>query len=177
MLLARTSLGATNPSPHDGGVSPPQSATPGILLVVMDVFDAIRSYRPCLSYGARPVPTEKLMTILSAARLAPSQRNLQPWRFVVVRDDERKRLLAQASNRGKLIAEAPAVIVAFAVEEDIPITIGTYISAYPWTSRWRSTISSSRRRPRGSARAGSSSSTRRRSARFSTFPKGSIRSR
>ncbi|HLM70723.1 MAG TPA: nitroreductase family protein [Thermoplasmata archaeon] len=97
----------------------------------MDVFDAIRSYRPCLSYSTRPVPPEKLMTILSAARLAPSQRNLQPWRFVVVRDDERKRLLAQASNRGKLIAEAPAVIVAFAVEEDIPITIGTYISAYP----------------------------------------------
>ena len=56
MLLARTSLGATNASPHDGGVSPPQSATPGILLVVMDVFDAIRSYRPCLSYSTRPVP-------------------------------------------------------------------------------------------------------------------------
>jgi len=97
----------------------------------MDVLDAIRSYRPCLSYSSRPVPPEKLKAILSAARLAPSQRNLQPWRFVVVRDDERKRLLAQASNRGKLIAEAPAVVVAFAVEEDIPVTIGAYISAYP----------------------------------------------
>jgi nitroreductase len=97
----------------------------------MDVLDAIRTYRPCLSYSNRPVPPEKLKSILAAARLAPSQRNMQPWRFVVVQDDERKRLLAQASNRGKLIAEAPAVIVAFAVEEDIPITIGTYISAYP----------------------------------------------
>jgi nitroreductase len=97
----------------------------------MDVLDAIRSYRPCHSYQSRPVPPEKLKAILGAARLAPSQRNMQPWRFVVVQDDERRRLLAQASSRGKLIAEAPAVIVAFAVEEDIPVTIGGYISAYP----------------------------------------------
>jgi len=99
--------------------------------VSMDLLDALRAHRPCVSYHPRPVPPEKLRAVLSAARLAPSQYNLQPWRFVVVQDDERKRLLAQASNRGKLIAEAPAVIVAFAVEEDIPITIGGYISAYP----------------------------------------------
>ncbi len=97
----------------------------------MDVLDAIRSYRPCTGYHPRPVDPAKLRSVLSAARLAPSQQNLQPWRFVVVQDDERKRLLAQASPRGKLIAEAPAVIVAFAVEEDIPVTIGGYISAYP----------------------------------------------
>lgn len=97
----------------------------------MDVFEAIRSFRPCLQYQPRPVPPEKLKAVLSAARLAPSQHNLQPWRFVVVQDDERKRLLAQASNRGRLIAEAPAVIVAFSVEEDIPVTVGGYISAYP----------------------------------------------
>lgn len=97
----------------------------------MDLHEVIRAYRPCAQYNPRPVPPEKLKTILAAARLAPSQHNLQPWRFVVVQDDERKRLLAQASNRGKLIAEAPAVIVAFAVEEDIPVTVGGYISAYP----------------------------------------------
>jgi len=97
----------------------------------MDVLDAIRSYRPCTQYQSRPIPPEKLKNVLAAARLAPSQRNMQPWRFVVIQDDERKRLLAQASNRGRLIAEAPAVIVAFAVEEDIPVTIGGFISAYP----------------------------------------------
>ncbi|HTW55807.1 MAG TPA: nitroreductase family protein [Thermoplasmata archaeon] len=97
----------------------------------MDVLDAIRAYRPCVSFQSRPVPAEQLKEVLSAARYAHSQHNLQPWRFVIVQDDERKRLLAQASSRGRLIAEAPAVIVAFAVEEDIPVTIGGYISAYP----------------------------------------------
>lgn len=97
----------------------------------MDVEEAIRSFRSCAQFQSRPLPPEKLKAVLSAARLAPSQRNLQPWRFVVVQDDERKRLLAQACSRGRIVAEAPAVIVAFAVEEDIPITIGGYISAYP----------------------------------------------
>lgn len=97
----------------------------------MDVIDAIRSYRPCTQYQSRPVPPELLKTVLSAARLAPSQHNLQPWRFVVVRDDEQKRLLAQACVRGKIVGEAPAVIVAFSVEEDVAVTIGGFISAYP----------------------------------------------
>ncbi|HEV2166969.1 MAG TPA: nitroreductase family protein [Thermoplasmata archaeon] len=97
----------------------------------MDVFEAIRSFRPCRQFQPRPVPAEKLRTVLSAARLAPSQGNLQPWRFVVVQDDETKRLLAQACVKGKPVAEAPVVVVAFSVEEDIPVTIGGYISAYP----------------------------------------------
>jgi nitroreductase len=97
----------------------------------MDVFDAIRAHRPCGAFQSQPIPPEKLKRVLGAARMAPSQHNLQPWRFVVIQDQERKRLLAQASSRGKLIAEAPAAVVAFAVEEDIPVTIGGYISAYP----------------------------------------------
>jgi nitroreductase len=97
----------------------------------MDVFEAIRAYRPCRQYQSKPVPAEKVKAILGAARLAPSQNNLQPWRFVVVQDDEVKRRLAQACVRGKIVGEAPIVVVAFSVEEDIPVTVGGYISAYP----------------------------------------------
>ena len=97
----------------------------------MDLLEAIRSYRPCRQFQSKPIPSEKLKTVLAAARLAPSQNNLQPWRFVVVQDDEVKRKLAQACVRGKIVAEAPIVIAAFSVEEDIPVTIGGYISAYP----------------------------------------------
>ncbi|MGI0129365.1 MAG: nitroreductase family protein [Thermoplasmata archaeon] len=97
----------------------------------MDVLEALRSYHACSSYQSRPIAPETLKSVLSAARLAPSQHNIQPWRFVVVREDERRRLLAQACSRGKMVAEAPAAIVALAVEEDIPVTIGGFISAYP----------------------------------------------
>jgi nitroreductase len=97
----------------------------------MDFHETLRSYRPCIHYLPRPIPDEKLKAVLSAARLAPSQGNIQPWRFVVVQDDERRRLLAQACPRGKSLVEAPVVVVALAVEEDIPVTVGGYISAYP----------------------------------------------
>lgn len=97
----------------------------------MDLFELFRSSRTCLQFASRPIPAEKVKSVLSAARLAPSQHNMQPWRFVVVQDDERRRLLAQACVKGKPVAEAPISIVAFSVEEDIPVTIGGYISAYP----------------------------------------------
>ncbi|MCI4360763.1 MAG: nitroreductase family protein [Thermoplasmata archaeon] len=97
----------------------------------MDLFEAIRTYRSCRQYLPKPVPSEKLRAVLGAARLAPSQGNFQPWRFVVVQDDELKRRLAQACVRGRIVGEAPVVVVAFSVEEDIPVTIGGYISAYP----------------------------------------------
>jgi len=49
-----------------------------------------------------------------------------------VQDDELRRRLAQACSRGaKMVSEAPAAIVAFEVEEDIPITVGGFMSAYP----------------------------------------------
>jgi nitroreductase len=97
----------------------------------MEFHDTLRAARPCQHYLPRPIPDEKLRAVLGAARLAPSQNNLQPWRFVVVQDDERKRLLAQACPKGRPVSEAPVVVVALAVEEDIPVTVGGYISAYP----------------------------------------------
>jgi nitroreductase len=97
----------------------------------MDLLDAIRSYHPCRQFASKPIPPEKLKAVLAAARLAPSQNNQQPWRFVVVQDDEVKRKLAQACIRGKMVAEAPVAVVAFTVEEDVPVTIGGFISAYP----------------------------------------------
>jgi nitroreductase len=97
----------------------------------MDLHETLRAYRPVHHYQHRPIPDEKLRAILGAARLAPSQNNMQPWRFIVVQDDERRRLLAQACPKGKSLVEAPVVVVALAVEEDVPMTVGGYISAYP----------------------------------------------
>jgi nitroreductase len=65
-----------------------------------------------------PVPEEYLNTILQFAAQAPSGYNLQPWRFVVVRDKaNRERLQKAAFNQAK-IGEAPVMIIAFAVHDD-----------------------------------------------------------
>jgi len=78
----------------------------------MDLFEAIEKRRSIRSYKPTPIPNEHLKKILEAARLAPSGKNLQPWRFIIVRDPERKRMLAEAAMNQMFIAEADVVTVA-----------------------------------------------------------------
>ncbi len=72
----------------------------------------IRERRATGSFEPSPVQDEDLKKILQAGLEAPSGYNLQPWRFVVVRDPEqRKRLRAAAMGQPK-VEEAPVVVVA-----------------------------------------------------------------
>jgi len=80
----------------------------------MNVSDAIRTRKSVRSYLPRQVEDEKLTAVLEAARLAPSAGNRQEWRFVIVRDAETRRRIAEAANNQTFIGEAPAVIVACA---------------------------------------------------------------
>jgi len=78
----------------------------------MDVFEAIRTRRSIRKFRPKPIPDEKLEMILEAGRLAPSAGNRQPWRFVVVKDTERKRAVAEAAGYQMFIADASVIIAA-----------------------------------------------------------------
>lgn len=58
------------------------------------------------------VPEEDLHWILRAGLESPSGYNLQPWRFVVVRDLEQRRRLRVAAKNQEQVEQAPVVIVA-----------------------------------------------------------------
>ena len=59
----------------------------------MDVYEAIRARRSVRAYEDKPVEEDKLQRILDAGRLSPSARNRQERKFIVVRDaDLRKRI-------------------------------------------------------------------------------------
>ena len=73
------------------------------------VMDNILSRKSVRSYTDRDVTPEQVETMLRAAMAAPSGMNLQPWRFVVVREQETKDKLAVGFN--KMIAKAPVAIV------------------------------------------------------------------
>lgn len=66
------------------------------------------------SYLSKQIEDEKLTAVLEAARLAPSAGNRQEWRFVIVRDAETRKRIAEAANNQAFIGEAPAIIVACA---------------------------------------------------------------
>ena len=78
------------------------------------MFDAIRKRRSVRSYQDRPVEKEKLEKILEAARLAPSAKNRQEWRFIVVTDEEKIKMLVDACKGQRFVGEAPVVIAGLA---------------------------------------------------------------
>ncbi|WP_446743295.1 nitroreductase family protein [Silvibacterium acidisoli] len=73
---------------------------------------AIEQRRASPSFNGAPVPDEDLKRILDAGLHAPSSYNLQPWRFVVVRNPEQRRRLRAASFNQPKVEEASVVIVA-----------------------------------------------------------------
>ena len=90
----------------------------------MDLFEAIGERRSVRSWAEREVEEEKLRQVMEAARLAPSARNLQEWKFVVVRDAGLREQLIEAANGQRFVGEAPVVVVACAAEHDHVMSCG-----------------------------------------------------
>jgi len=59
----------------------------------MNTLEAIAQRRSIRKFKDIPVSDEDLRTILEAAVQAPSGKNRQPWRFVVVREDRRDEMM------------------------------------------------------------------------------------
>jgi nitroreductase len=95
----------------------------------MNVIDAIKARRSIRAYQDRPVQEEKLLKVLKAGMLAPSARNLQDWKFIVVRDKEKRQRFSAAANGQPFVAQAPVVIAACGTETEYIMTCGQY--TYP----------------------------------------------
>jgi nitroreductase len=80
----------------------------------MELMEAIKNRQSTRHYEERPVPEDKLHYVLEAARLAPSASNRQRWKFIVVRDSERRRELCRAAAGQRHVAQAPVIIAAVA---------------------------------------------------------------
>lgn len=80
--------------------------------------EAVVERRATTQFLPDEVPEETLNAILQLGAQAPSGYNLQPWRFIVVRDAaNRTRLQAAAYNQPK-VGQAPVVIIALGMKEE-----------------------------------------------------------
>ena len=79
----------------------------------MTLLDLLRKRRSIRRYKPDPIPNDKLEYVLEAGRLAPSWRNLQCWRYIIVTDEEKRR---EISTR-EWAAEAPIILVGCAHPE------------------------------------------------------------
>jgi len=77
----------------------------------LSLEQTIRTRRSVRSFDTRPIEPEKLNRVLELATRAPSANNVQPWQFIVVEDEARRRDLARLTTGQMWVAEAPTIVV------------------------------------------------------------------
>lgn len=73
--------------------------------------EAIEQRRASRAFRSDPVPPAMLAEIFRLGVRAPSGYNLQPWRFVVVRNQENKAKLKACAFDQRQVEEAPVVLI------------------------------------------------------------------
>lgn len=105
----------------------------------MEIMEAIAARRSIRKFSDRPVARDTVNAVLEAATLAPSGKNRQPWRFVVVAGDEKRAQMIRVMREG--IADTRArgmetgsAIMTARIMEHAPVTIFVFNpgGAHPW---------------------------------------------
>ena len=60
-------------------------------LIQNQLLDLIKTRRSIRRFKPNPISDDQLLTILEAGRLAPTGENTCPWRFIVVKDPEKRK--------------------------------------------------------------------------------------
>lgn len=97
----------------------------------MDVIQAIRDRRSINFFDtAKTVQDEKLRELLEIANLSPSSFNLQPWKVVVVKDPERKKVLRKCAFDQPKAEEAPVMLILVADSKGVEDNIGRCLDSW-----------------------------------------------
>lgn len=105
----------------------------------MNLEDAIRTRRTHKAFRADPVPPEVLDALFELARWAPNHHVTNPWRFRVLGEQTRERLMALADERqpgsAVKLARAPTLVAVGAVlsgdpAQDREDLLATAVAAY-----------------------------------------------
>ena len=79
----------------------------------MDAIECLKTRRSIRTYKDTPVPREVIEDIIDCGRLAASAINIQPWKFVVVQDAGMRKRIADTTDYGKFIEQAPVCVAVF----------------------------------------------------------------
>ncbi len=73
----------------------------------MEILDFFRKRKSIRQFTKQKVSDNFLDKIITAAELAPSAGNLQPWRFIVVKDEEMIKLITESTYQGASSTNPP----------------------------------------------------------------------
>jgi nitroreductase len=77
----------------------------------MDAIEVLKTRRSVRAYRSEPVPRKIIEDIIDCGRLAATAVNIQPWEFVVVTEPAVRRRIAETTDYGKFISDAPVCVV------------------------------------------------------------------
>ena len=77
----------------------------------MEVLQAMETRRSIRSFTCEDVPLEDLKKIVNAGRLAPTGKNCQDWRFVIITDEDKRRAIAEGTVNGPYVRDGGAIVV------------------------------------------------------------------
>jgi len=107
----------------------------------MDILEAIAARRSVRKFIDRPVTEETVNAVLAAAILAPSGKNHQSWRFVVVAGAEKRAQMIRVMREGIADTKARGIdtgsaIMTARIMEYAPVTIFVFNpeGVAPWAS-------------------------------------------
>ena len=90
------------------------------------VLEAIKKRQSVRSYQDKEIPEEILQQILEAGRLAPSAKNTQSWKFIVVKDKDLRKKLVPACKNQEFVGEAPVVIAGCGTDPNYVMSNGEH---------------------------------------------------
>jgi F420 biosynthesis protein FbiB-like protein len=106
----------------------------------VETLQAIAERRSIRKFKDQDVPRAVIEAVLRAALQAPSGKNRQPWRFVVVAGDEKRAQMIRVMREGITDTrargmETGSAIMTARVMEGAPVTIFVFNPAgqHPWT--------------------------------------------
>lgn len=82
-----------------------------------EINSIIKNRKSCRKFLEKAVSIQDIYTILEGARWAPSGKNGQPWRFVIVKEKETKNKIASCSIYKEWMTEADTFIVIYLDKE------------------------------------------------------------
>jgi nitroreductase len=78
--------------------------------VQMDVLEEIQNRRTATAFLDKTIPKETLERVLEAGRLAPSAKNRQPWRFIVIKKQDLKEKVMESAYGQENVGQASVVV-------------------------------------------------------------------
>jgi nitroreductase len=108
----------------------------------MDVFACVRTRVETREFKPDSVPEAVIHKILEAGRWSPSQRNRQPWHFIVIQQRDTLQQLGAMAASGPYLADAPLAIAVVTEGARAPLIDGTRAISSMQLAAWEEGLGS-----------------------------------